>query len=256
MSNIENKIRSLEIFKAIQNYLPNDHSNRQSLDSYIQQFHNQFLDPVNILDLGCGEGNSIDLFQRTFENVSWHGVDIEDSPEVRNRTLNSEYIQSFDGVNLPYPDNAFDLIYCNQVLEHVRFPDALIHEAFRVLKPNGWFIGSVSYLEPHHSYSIFNFTPFGVVRVFSDAGFALEEIRPGRDASYFVNRQLLNRSKILRFIWGNNYLHVILDLVSSFFRLKHRERNFLKVQFAGHLVFLATRPDNGDNRDEGLNKQA
>lgn len=242
MRKLEDKIRSLETFKAIETYLPKDHSNRQSLNVYLQQLLSQFTGAATILDLGCGEGDSIDFFQSIAKDVVWHGVDISDSPEVKKRTRKNDSMLTFDGRNLPYSTNAFDLIYCNQVLEHVRFPDELVAEAFRVLKPKGVFIGSVSYLEPHHSYSIFNFTPYGVVRVFTDAGFALIEMRPGADASLLINRQLLYRLKILRPIWDRNYLHGVVNTIGSLFRLRHRERNFLKIHFAGHLIFTAKRP--------------
>lgn len=242
MGKFEEKIKRLENYKAIQDCLPSDHSNRQSLAVYVQQASNQFSNAGTVLDLGCGEGNSIELFKRVAPQANWHGVDIEDSPEVRKRTREHNSIKTFDGVNLPYPNNHFDLIYCNQVLEHVRYPDQLISETFRVLKPNGLFVGAVSYLEPFHSYSIFNFTPYGIIRVFTDAGFKVEEIRPSVDASLLINRQLLNRSNMLRFLWNRNYLHSICDLMGSVFRLGHCERNFLKIQFAGHLCFLAKRP--------------
>jgi SAM-dependent methyltransferase len=247
MGKFEEKIRGLENYKAIRDYLPNDHSNRQSLAFYVEHTRNQFSNSTTVLDLGCGEGDSIDLFKKIVPKAHWHGVDIEDSPEVRKRIREHGSIKTFDGVNLPYPNNYFDLIYCNQVLEHVRYPDKLISEAFRVLKPYGLFAGAVSYLEPFHSYSIFNFTPYGIIRVFTDAGFKIEEIRPGSDASLFINRQLLNRSTMFRFIWNRNYLHIICDLIGSVFCLGHCERNFLKVQFAGHLCFLAKRPENINN---------
>jgi ubiquinone/menaquinone biosynthesis C-methylase UbiE len=242
MSKLRAKIRALENFISIREYLPNDHSSRQSLNDYVQQFHKVFKDSTNVLDLGCGEGNSIDLFKKIAPRTHWHGVDVEESPEVKKRTRKNESIRTFNGVDLPYPSNKFDVVYCIQVLEHVRFPDKLIAEAFRVLKPNGLFIGSVSYMEPYHSYSIFNFTPYGIIRVFNDAGFNLNEIRPGSDASLLINRQLFNRSKIFSLIWNRNYLHMIFDLIGSVFGLGSCERNFLKIQFAGHLIFLARRP--------------
>jgi ubiquinone/menaquinone biosynthesis C-methylase UbiE len=244
MGKFKEKLRSLENHKAIRDYLPSDHSSRQSLTPYIEKANNQFTDKLIVLDLGCGEAGSIDLFKDAAPKAQWHGVDIEDSPEVNKRARKHPSIKTFDGVNLPYPDNHFDFIYCNQVLEHVRHPDQLMAEVFRVLRPNGLFVGAVSYLEPFHSYSIFNFTPYGVVRVLGDAGLNIEEIRPGSDASLLINRQLLNRSPMLRFFWNRNYLHIICDLMGRFFRLSHSERNFLKIQFSGHLVFLARCPAN------------
>lgn len=250
MGNFEKKLRGLDNFKSLEDYLPRDNSHRHSLTHYIQQASNQLAAPATVLDLGCGEGSSIDLFNRIAPSVNWHGVDIEDSPEVRKRRRKHESIKTFDGVNLPYPDRYFDLIYCNQVLEHVRHPDRLISDALRVLRPNGLFVGAVSYLEPYHSYSIFNFTPYGIVKVFTDAGFTIEEIRPGPDASLLINRQLLNRSTAARFIWDRSYLHIICDLIGATFRLGHCERNFLKIQFAGHLHFLGKRPSNGTSHND------
>ncbi len=241
MKKLESEIRSLNNYAAISKYLPSDHSEIVSLSSYIEPHLNNLPRGTKILDLGCGEGGSFELFNRSGKSIKWHGVDIENSPEVKKRTRENDLILSFDGINLPYDDNYFDLIYCNQVLEHVRYIDALIPEAFRVLKSGGTFIGSVSYLEPFHSYSISNLTPYGVSQVFGDAGFNLKEIRPGVDALYLIIRQLLSPSKWLRLLLTHNYLYMFVGLISRLFRLEHRERNFLKVQFSGHLVFIAKR---------------
>jgi ubiquinone/menaquinone biosynthesis C-methylase UbiE len=242
MQNLNKLITSHESYTAIQDYLPSDHSKPQAVHLYLEQFFSQHPENVKVLDLGCGRGDSIDLFRRLAKDFVWYGVDIEDSQAVRQRISERNLMSTFNGVDLPYPENYFDLIYCHQVLEHVRHPDALITDAFRVLKPNGLFMGAVSYMEPYHAYSIFNFTPYGIVKVFSDAGFELKEIRPGVDAYMLITRQLLNRSNVFRPIWNHNFLYGIIELIGSIFGLGHRERNFLKVQFSGHLIFLARRP--------------
>jgi len=243
MKNLKNKLSSQETYKAIQDYLPDDHSDPQSINSNVKRYFSQPRGSIKVLDLGCGEGNSADFFQSISTKTDWYGVDIEGSPEVKQRTRENSRISSFNGTDLPYPDSHFDLIYCHQVLEHVRYPDRLIGDALRVLKPNGVFMGSVSYLEPYHSYSIFNFTPYGIARTFGDAGFDLKEIRPSIDASLLINRQLLNKSKALNFVWNHNYIFGICNLIGFLFKLDHRQRNFLKIQFSGHLAFTAARPN-------------
>lgn len=150
---------------------------------------------VNILDLGCGAGNSIDLFRHQAPGATWHGVDIADSPEVRARTRRDGNFATFDGIHIPYEDAFFDLIYCNQVLEHVRRPEPLLGEVVRTLKPNGFFAGAVSYLEPYHSFSIFNFTPFGLWTVLQDAGLSVAELRAGSDALSLMLRQMIGKPK-------------------------------------------------------------
>ncbi len=243
MKTIKQIIVSQEIYKPILPYIPDDHSRLQAIHGYIEKIFSEAPDIAAVLDLGCGEGDSIDLFRKVNPEIRWHGVDIEGSPEVKKRKRTSDLISSFNGINLPYPNHYFDLIFCHQVLEHARNPDALINDVFRVLKPNGFFVGSVSYLEPYHSFSIFNFTPYGIVRVFEDAGLDLKEIRPGGDAWLLINRQLLNRSDLLKPLWNHNVMYGMISLIGCVFRLGHRERNCLKIQFSGHLVFMAKRPD-------------
>ncbi|MHA7059926.1 class I SAM-dependent methyltransferase [Aquimarina sp. M1] len=42
-----------------------------------------------------------------------------------------------DICDLPFPDDAYDVIFCNHVLEHIPDDTKAMHELFRVLKPGG-----------------------------------------------------------------------------------------------------------------------
>ena len=167
-------------------------------------------------------------------------MDVASSPELKARTRNEGDIKIYDGVNLPYPDNFFDFIYSNQVFEHVRYPDLLLKSVCRVLKPGGYFAGSVSYLEPYHSFSLFNFTPYGLITVVKDAGLHLVELRPGADTFSLLFRQLLNAPKFLSWFFDRfSLFDLCVNSMGAMFGLGHKERNFFKIQFAGHLCFLA-----------------
>jgi predicted O-methyltransferase YrrM len=48
-----------------------------------------------------------------------------------------------DITNITMPDNAFDVIYCSDVLEHVPDDRQAIQELYRVLKPGGWAVLNV-----------------------------------------------------------------------------------------------------------------
>ena len=43
-----------------------------------------------------------------------------------------------DICNLPFEDNAFDIVFCNHVLEHISDDTRAMQELYRVLKPKGW----------------------------------------------------------------------------------------------------------------------
>jgi SAM-dependent methyltransferase len=205
---------------------------------------------MRVLDLGCGEGGSVELFRRLMPSATWHGIDIESSPEVDRRNRQDIVFDTFDGIHLPYADAHFDLVYSNQVLEHVRYPDALLTDVQRVLKPRGLFIGGVSYLEPYHSRSIFNFTPYGLIRVMEDAGLELQELRPGIDSFSAIFRQLLGGPAFLNFLWRMSPMNVAIGVVGSVALLPAEMRAFLKIQYCAQFCFLA-RKAGGSRKPHG-----
>lgn len=80
-----------------------------------------------ILDLGCGSAIAAKHFQDFFK-AKVIGVDIRD-----NRLVPIPF-QIFDGKNLPFDDNYFDLVLINFVLHHCPSVEELLKEAKRVSK--------------------------------------------------------------------------------------------------------------------------
>lgn len=190
-----------------------------------------------LLDFGCGEGALENWLKTAFANVHYTGVDIASSPEVNQRPATNAY-DCYDGSVLPYGDQLFDIVYSNQVLEHVRSPDQSVSEIFRVLKPNGFFIGAVSYLEPYHSFSIFNVTPYGLFRLLSDHGFCVQSITAGPEGTALAVRQLTQRS-----LTGFAPFYALFRILYWLKILDGRSYHYLKIRYAGHLLFVARRPN-------------
>lgn len=229
-------------FDIFRSCLPGDHSRQVTAEYCARQAVWNIKGSGKVLDLGCGEGDSAEFFRMTNRNLAWFGVDLQDSPEVRARTRGDDMFATFDGTNLPYGNAVFDLVFSRQVLEHVRHPDALLQEVVRVLKPHGFFVGSVSYLEPYHSFSIFNFTPYGILRVFRDAGLELIELRPGIDGPTLIARQVFNRARLFDVFFRRSPFNLVIAGIGHAFRLGNEHINFLKLQFAGHVCFYCRKP--------------
>jgi ubiquinone/menaquinone biosynthesis C-methylase UbiE len=176
------------MWNELKDSLPIDTARQFQATEYAWALGRKLREGATIVDLGCGTGVSLDIFRQSAPTAKWIGVDIEDSPEVRARTRTDGEVRTFDGVNIPVESESVDLIYSRQVFEHVRYPEQLLADIRRVLKVDGCFAGSTSHLEPYHSYSYWNFTPFGFKRLVEAAGLRLREIRPGIDAITLITR--------------------------------------------------------------------
>lgn len=214
---------------------------QHTLDTFIRA-RKSLLEGVGkeILDLGCGDGRGKERLRPIFPNMNYSGVDIAESPEVSRRSVSGPEFATFDGRHIPHETERFDLIYCHQVLEHVRYPDELVSDSYRVLKNGGWFLGSVSQLEPYHSHSIFNWTAYGVVAVFEDHGFKVKELAPGIDGITLTLRRIFGHEQFNAFFGTESLFNHFIS-----HGRRHQgvwERNFLKLCCAGHLIFAAQKP--------------
>ena len=118
------------------------------------------LDPAaKILDLGSGT-------HRRAPNVI--NLEIEATPTV-------DIVA--DGHNLPFPDNTFDAVISEAVLEHVRNPKQVVTEIHRVLKPDGYVCAAVPFLQGYHAspHDYQRWTTTGFIALFSQ----FDEIESG-----------------------------------------------------------------------------
>ena len=227
--------------------LPNDHA-RQTLAqvaaaSWCTQLDQPADQPLRVLDLGCGAGASIDFFRQIEPGVSWVGADISDSAEVRERTRADADFVTFNGTELPFADRSFDLVFSNQVFEHVRDPELLLGDVHRVLRAGGLLIGSTSQMEPFHSASFWNFSVPGFVTLLEDAGLETVEVRPGIDALTLILRRGLGAPAAFDRFWSKpSPLNRAIDLVARVRRAPPRWTNAAKLLFCGQFVFVARRP--------------
>jgi SAM-dependent methyltransferase len=98
---------------------------------------------LHVLDMGCGEGTVISSLI-DYGHVL-HGFDLPDRAEALRTNMKlhfgGEYASRIrimqDERRIPFDSARFDVVYANQVFEHVRFLDQMVAECARVLKPGG-----------------------------------------------------------------------------------------------------------------------
>ena len=121
-------------------------------------FRQRILDRANpefhVLDLGAGAGIVEQMnFRGTFAAV--HGVDL-DSRVLHNPMLDEGRVA--DAGKIPFEDARFDLVFADNVMEHLDDPLAVLMEVRRVLKPGGWLLFKTPN-RTHYMPLIARFTP-------------------------------------------------------------------------------------------------
>jgi SAM-dependent methyltransferase len=92
------------------------------------------LEGARILDVGCGIGTYVRRFRTWSEDV--HGIEVEPD-RVREASADLPNIVRGVGEALPYPDDHFDLVFSNEVIEHVDDDRQTAREMVRVARPGG-----------------------------------------------------------------------------------------------------------------------
>ncbi|MBC7381727.1 MAG: methyltransferase domain-containing protein [Bacteroidia bacterium] len=98
---------------------------------------------AKILDIGCGNGNMSLALGSLGYFVT--GIDI-DKTSIEHATI----LNTFKNVKFEVNDanslavkDAFDVVVCSEVLEHLKQPRELTESIYRILKPGGVFIATV-----------------------------------------------------------------------------------------------------------------
>ena len=91
-----------------------------------------------VLDLGSGDGSfSVQTFNKPLET----GMDPWWQPTVEARKVNGHRLLTLsNGARMPFPDDSFQTVVSNSVLEHIPDLDPVISEVFRVLRPGGYLL--------------------------------------------------------------------------------------------------------------------
>ena len=97
--------------------------------------------PLKVLDVGCGDGLTELYFEKHFYDFKLTGIDVsKKSIEVaKERDLVTASFSHYNGRDIPFSDNSFELVFVAGVFHHINFAlhHSLLLEINRVLKKGG-----------------------------------------------------------------------------------------------------------------------
>lgn len=137
-----------------------------------------------ILDVGCGKGTLLTLFDESF--AGWDRVGIEPSAAAA-AIARASGLTVYEGMldTVTIEASSFDVVMIVHVLEHAASPTAALHSINRALRPDGLvFIEVPNMLDPNMFYDfllhehLFHFSPDTLCRLLTRQGFAIETLEP------------------------------------------------------------------------------
>jgi len=94
-----------------------------------------------VLDLACGTGDLLARMARDTPGAALAGIDLTGEMVRRARqklaAVPEAQIEEADAHDLPFGDEAFDIVVCASTLHYFTHPDQVLGEARRVLRPGG-----------------------------------------------------------------------------------------------------------------------
>ena len=102
---------------------------------------NQFVKAGKVLDIGCGRGLFLDVMRRG----GWDPIGTELNEKTAFYAIKTYGLKVLHGdiIQHKLPSQSLDAININQVLEHLKNPDQVIEESYRLLRKGGMLIISV-----------------------------------------------------------------------------------------------------------------
>lgn len=158
---------------------------------------------TNVLDVGFGTGEILRQIIKKYPNKNYYGIDISEKmlEKAHEKLQDKAKLSLGDSENLPYKDNKFDLILCNDSFHHYPNPIKAMKELFRVLKPGAYLILS-DYYKPFFIRFIMNsfiyFSKDGDVKIYSksetqhflkNAGFKIIDTEILNSALFFTAKK-------------------------------------------------------------------
>jgi SAM-dependent methyltransferase len=100
-----------------------------------------------VLEIGGGTG--VQAAKIKAMGIKVESIDLNESSYRESRIFP---IVEYDGKNIPFPDESFDLIFSSNVLEHVAHIESFQAEMMRVLKPGGRAV----HVMPSHTWRLWS----------------------------------------------------------------------------------------------------
>jgi len=179
---------------------------RYTVDLFMKNISTKFPSKIKVLDVGAGNKPYENLFTDcTYESCEHEIIHKETNVSNDDHTFYCDITKK-----IPKVDNCYDLIICNEVLEHINEPSLALDEFYRILKPEGKLIITAPQCYGLHQepYNYFNYLSYGLEYLLKKSKFKGITIKP-LGGSFHLLGKLLNNCLNILFVKQGSYSKII-----------------------------------------------
>lgn len=146
---------------------------RKTFKRHVISFIESLPQGARVLDVGCGAGKTMKIIKVLRPDIRVDGMDFTDMREFLPEDI--DFVQgNVDSLADLYPENAFDAVICQHVVEHLLYPVPIMNGIRTVLKPGGrafietpnwtrlflpfshlWFWNDYTHVRPSSKYAMY-----------------------------------------------------------------------------------------------------
>lgn len=174
-----------------------------------------------ILEIGCGNGSFISEIKKTIDGEFW-GIELmPDEAEEAKIVMDKIFVGLCEDFIDDLPDNYFDAIYFNDVLEHLFDPKTVLIRLKKKLSSKGIIISSIPNIRYHSALKMlciqkdWKYEGFGVMDFTHIRFFTKKSIRRlYEEAGYNVlTNEGINRTKSIKpYLYNIPFLFTQMDI--------------------------------------------
>lgn len=174
-----------------------------------------------LIEIGCGNGDTA-AYAHATGKCGWSaGIELCGEPAAQARQkMGAVLVADVETVELPWPDDYFDVLIMSEVLEHLRDPWLVLKRMYRVLRPSAWVL-SGSPNVAHHSVlrmllrGCWDYSPVGIMdhthlrwftpgtyrKMFESCGYRVVSVDPATS--------LRAKARLFNAVTGGRFRHLL-----------------------------------------------
>jgi SAM-dependent methyltransferase len=197
-----------------------------------------------MLDIGCYDGSNTLNLAKSCGASTIHGLELnEKAIKISEKKGIKIFRQDIGEKKWRIPDNSYDFVYSNQVIEHLYSVDNFVTNIKRILVRNGYALISTENLAGWHNvfslalgYQPFSLTNFSIKQW--SIGNPLSMVTKGHQDPLMFHRSVFTLQALRQFLKLYQF-EIVKEIASSYYPFPHKIGNILARVDPKHSVYIA-----------------